>query len=252
MNKIISWVVRIAVIIGMVFTMSLTLSSTISMQVSTKGLVKEAINKTASNYGVGGLAKNSWSILNALGIEDQIFDQLPKKLQVKTSYLDLYDLTSSYQKEGKISASQLNMPNTTDSQKTVSDLVTKYINTALEQNQDDINQAISYYKMIFYVIIALYLIGMILVLFGKRFGIYPFLLASLGGYALIAFVTGQLQTQLQSEIYQGITVTMANGFNTSIVIAIIITIVWFWAATLKKHAQNKKSKKTYAGKHAAN
>ena len=257
MRKIISWIVRIVVIIGMIFTMSLTLSSTISMQVSTRGIVKEAINKTANEYGVGNVVKSSWGILNTLGIEDQIFDQLPKNLKIKTSYIDLYDLTNDYQKNGKISGSQLGMPYKTDQQKTISDLVTKYINNALEQNKTDINQGISYYKMIFYAIVGFYLLGMIFVLFGKKFGAVPFLLASLGGYALIAFTTSELQTELQSNIYKGITVTMANGFNTSAVVAIIIAIIWYWIAALEKRKKKKQKKQAavkaqYEGKHAAN
>lgn len=249
---------RIAVIIGMFFTMSLTLSSTISMQVSTKGIVEEAINKTANEYGLGNVVKSSWGILNTLGIEDQIFDQLPKKLKINTSYLNLYNLTNDYQKNGEISASQLGMPYDTDQQKTISDLVTKYLNDALEQNKKEINQGISYYKMIFYTIVGLYLIAIILVLFGRRFGVIPFLLSSLGGYALISFTTTQLQTEVQAEIYKGITVTMANGFNTSVVLALIIAIIWYWITSIEKRnkkkqkRQKKQLKDQYEGKHAAN
>ncbi|QNQ80569.1 hypothetical protein [Lactobacillus sp. PV034] len=254
MRKIVSWVVRLVISIGMVITMSLTLSSNISMQVSTKGIVKEAINKTANQYGVGNVVKSSWGILNALGLEDQIFDQLPKNLKVTSSYLDLYNLAKAYQDKGEVSGSQLGLPYQTDQQKTISDLVTKYVNNALEQNKSEINQGINYYQMIFYAIIGLYLLGIILVLFGKRFGVYPYLLAALGGYAIIAFVTSQVQTQLQTEIYQGITVTMANSFNNSIVLAIIIGIIWFWWATIEKRRKRKQrisNKNDYQGKHAA-
>ena len=254
MRKIISWILRIAVIIGMLVTMSMTLSSNISMQVSTRGIVKEAINKTANQYGVGNVVKSSWGILNTLGIEDQIFDQLPKTLKIKTSYLDLYDLTSDYQKKGEISGTQLGLPYKTDQQKTISDLVTKYVNNALDQNKADVNQGISYYRLLFYAIVGLYILAMIFVLFGKKFGVFPFLLASLGGYALIAFATSQLQTELQSHIYKGITVTMANGFDTSAVLAVIIAIVWFWIAALENRRKKKQKvarKNDYAGKHVA-
>lgn len=253
MRKIISWILRIAVIIGMLVTMSMTLSSSISMQVSTRGIVKEAINKTANQYGVGNVVKSSWGILNTLGIEDEIFDQLPKNLKIKTSYLDLYDLTSDYQKKGEISDTQLGLPYKTDQQKTISDLVTKYVNNALDQNKTDVNQSISYYRLLFYVIVGLYILGMIFVLFGKKVGVFPFLLASLGGYALIAFATSQLQTELQNQIYKGITVTMANSFNTSIVLAIIIAIVWVWIVALERRGKKPKvsHKNDYTGKHAA-
>ncbi|WP_297819949.1 hypothetical protein [uncultured Lactobacillus sp.] len=244
LSKLFSWILRMILIICIAITMGTTLTSAVSLKVNTPNLVKHVINKTAQESGNSDV-QNGLAIVQALGVEDALISKLPKNIKLQTSIYNFYQFTDSYQKEGKLTAQNLNLPNKTDQQKTVNDLVLKFANSKLDENKSEINQGISYYKMFFYGVLILYLLAIVLVLFNKRIAFIPLLLASVGSYAVVGYAAGQLNTSLQNAIYSGIRIHLDSGFSMSVVLAIIISVIWFAIAGLGKDHMLKK------GKHAA-
>ncbi|CCI80946.1 hypothetical protein [Lactobacillus hominis] len=244
LSKLFSWILRMILIICIFITMGTTLSSAVTLKVNAPNLVKHVINKTVQESNNSNV-QNGLALVQALGVEDALLEKLPKNIKLQTSMYHFYQFTDSYQKEGKLTAENLKLPNKNDQQKTVNDLVLKFANSKLDENKNEIAQGISYYKIFFYGVLVLYLLAILFVLLNKRIAFIPLLLASIGSYATIGYLASQLNTSLQTTIYSGIRISLDSGFSMSIILSIIISVIWFATAGLGKDHMLKK------GKHAA-
>lgn len=246
LSKLFSWILRMILIISVFITMGATLGSTATVQVNTAGLVRHTINRVAKESGNADV-QNGIALFQALGVEDSFVENLPKKLSGKTSMMNFHNFANSYLDTGKLTVSNLHLSNKTDQEKTVNDLVLNFANDQLKDYKADINQALNYYNIFYYIVIALYVIAMLLIIFNRRIAFVPLLIASGGSYAIIGYGANALGQMLQSQVYSGIHVTLDNGFAMSLILAIIISVIWFAIAGLGKNHMLKK--KTYTGKH---
>lgn len=79
---------------------------------STAGLVKSSINKVVDQANNSDLQMGV-SFLQESGIEDTLLSQLPKNIELKTSYQGLNQLSTNYLANGKLVASDLKLNNDT-------------------------------------------------------------------------------------------------------------------------------------------
>ncbi len=248
LSKLFSWILRMIVIFCTLITMGLTLTAPITMKVSTPGLVKSVVNKAVKESDNQDV-QNGLQLFQALGVEDVILSSLPKQLKIETSYYNFYKFSNEYQKEGKLTAKQVGLSNKTDQEKIINDLVLKFANNKLDEEKETINQGISYFKILFFAIVILYFLAIALIIFNKRIAFIPLLLGSVGAYAVSGFGASQLQSELQSTIYSGFKISLGSGFSLSVILAIILSIIWFAIAGLGKTHMLKKKPVEYQGKH---
>lgn len=121
--KLIKWIWRL-VVIGLIFiSLSLTLTSPVELKVdSTAGLVKSSINKVVDQANNSDLQMGV-SFLQESGIEDTLLSQLPKNIELKTSYQGLNQLSTNYLANGKLVASDLKLNNDTQQEQVFNQLI---------------------------------------------------------------------------------------------------------------------------------
>ncbi|MBD5430095.1 hypothetical protein [Lactobacillus sp.] len=251
LRKLNSWVIKVIAVVGVLIAGLLTINGTVTMSSSTSGLVNSVLNKAAAQSGNSNV-ETGVQLFQALGLDNAVLNQLPKKIEIKTSLSSFNDTTKSFQQTGQIETSDLGLKNNTDQEKTINDLLIKLINNQLAQNKKQISQYAQYYRMAYYAILLLYIVTIILILTNSRGAIIPLLIASVGSYELLQSGSIQAMDILHQSIYSGIKITLGGEFITSITIAIIISILWLFLAKIGKKKKTKiqpSSKKKY--KHAA-
>lgn len=251
LRRINGWIIKIIAIMGVILAALFTINGSIEMSSSTSGLVKSALNKAATQSGNSNV-QTGVQLFQALGLDDAVLNQLPKKIEIETSLSNFNATTKSYQQTGKITANDLGLKSNTDQEKTVNDLLINLINDQLNQNQAQIDQLVQYYHLGYYIILFIYLVAILLILVNSRLAVIPLLLASVGSYELLQYASEQAMDVLHQAIYSGITVSLGTEFTTSVTIAIIIAVAWLFLAKVgkkKKSQPTSSSPKTY--KHAA-
>ncbi|MBP2057765.1 hypothetical protein J2Z60_000937 [Lactobacillus colini] len=250
-KKLNTWIIKIIIIIGVIIATFFTVHSSITMSSSTSGLVNSALNKAAAQSGNSNV-RTGVQLFQALGLDNAILNQLPKKIEIKTSLSKFNATTSSFQQNGQIGINDLGLKNDTDQEKIINDFLIKIANDQLDKYENQINKYAQYYRLLYYVILLLYIIATLMILFGIRSAIIPILIASVGSYELMQLGSMQLTSVLHKLIYSGIKIDLDSGFLISITISIIVSIFWLFGAKIgkKKKSSVKLTRKKY--KHAAN
>ncbi|QNQ82421.1 hypothetical protein FP435_02930 [Lactobacillus sp. PV037] len=250
LRKLNGLIIKVIAIIGIIISALFTLNGSITMTSSTSGLINSGLNKAASNSGNEGV-QTGVQLFQSLGLESLIANQLPKKITLKTSLTKFKQTAQSIQTNHSVTANDFDLKNSTDQEKILNDVLVKLANNEIQENKETFNQIAQYYQLGYYIILFLYLIAIIMVLFGNRGAIIPLLIASVGSYEILKYGSTQAMESLQQTLYSGIKINLGGEFMTSVTIAIIISIGWLFLAKVgsKKKVSSKPAQPHY--KHQA-
>ena len=211
--------------VGLIYiSLSLTLTSPVELKVdSTAGLVKSSINKVVDQANNSDLQMGV-SFLQDSGIEDTLLSQLPKNIELKTSYQGLNQLSTNYLANDKLTDVDLNLKNDTQQEQVFNQVVLQLVNEQLRQNSDSVKQAAEIYHLIYFLLIGLYILAMALALFGKKVALIPLLIAAIGSYGVLSYAAQIATSSLHESVYSGINVSLSSGLTQALITAIIAAV----------------------------
>ncbi len=212
-------------VVGLIYiSLSLTLTSPVELKVdSTAALVKSSINKVVDQANNSDLQMGV-SFLQDSGIEDTLLSQLPKNIELKTSYQGLNQLSTNYLANDKLTAADLNLKNDTQQEQVFNQVVLQLVNEQLRQNSDSVKQAAEIYHLIYFLLIGLYILAMALALFGKKVALIPLLIAAIGSYGVLSYAAQIATSSLHESVYSGINVSLSSGLTQALITAIIAAV----------------------------
>lgn len=222
--KFVKWILRL-VVVGLIYiSLSLTLTSPVELKVdSTAGLVKSSINKVVDQANNSDLQMGV-SFLQDSGIEDTLLSQLPKNIELKTSYQGLNQLSTNYLANDKLTDVDLNLKNDTQQEQVFNQVILQLVNEQLRQNSDSVKQAAEIYHLIYFLLIGLYILAMALALFGKKVALIPLLIAAIGSYGVLSYAAQIATSSLHESVYSGINVSLSSGLTQALITAIIAAV----------------------------
>lgn len=222
--KFVKWIWRL-VVVGLIYiSLSLTLTSPVELKVdSTAGLVKSSINKVVDQANNSDLQMGV-SFLQDSGIEDTLLSQLPKNIELKTSYQGLNQLSTNYLDNDKLTDADLNLKNDTQQEQVFNQVILQLVNEQLRQNSDSVKQATEIYHLIYFLLIGLYILAMALALFGKKVALIPLLIAAIGSYGVLSYAAQIATSSLHESVYSGINVSLSSGLTQALITAIIAAV----------------------------
>lgn len=222
--KFVKWIWRL-VVVGLIYiSLSLTLTSPVELKVdSTAGLVKSSINKVVDQANNSDLQMGV-SFLQDSGIEDALLSQLPKNIELKTSYQGLNQLSTNYLANDKLTDADLNLKNDTQQEQVFNQVILQLVNEQLRQNSDSVKQAAEIYHLIYFLLIGLYILAMALALFGKKVALIPLLIAAIGSYGVLSYAAQIATSSLHESVYSGINVSLSSGLTQALITAIIAAV----------------------------
>ena len=222
--KFVKWIWRL-VVVGLIYiSLSLTLTSPVELKVdSTAGLVKSSINKVVDQANNSDLQMGV-SFLQDSGIEDTLLSQLPKDIELKTSYQGLNQLSTNYLANDKLTDVDLNLKNDTQQEQVFNQVILQLVNEQLRQNSDSVKQAAEIYHLIYFLLIGLYILAMALALFGKKVALIPLLIAAIGSYGVLSYAAQIATSSLHESVYSGINVSLSSGLTQALITAIIAAV----------------------------
>lgn len=222
--KFVKWIWRL-VVGGLIYiSLSLTLTSPVELKVdSTAGLVKSSINKVVDQANNSDLQMGV-SFLQDSGIEDTLLSQLPKDIELKTSYQGLNQLSTNYLANDKLTDADLNLKNDTQQEQVFNQVILQLVNEQLRQNSDSVKQAAEIYHLIYFLLIGLYILAMALALFGKKVALIPLLIAAIGSYGVLSYAAQIATSSLHESVYSGINVSLSSGLTQALITAIIAAV----------------------------
>ena len=222
--KFVKWIWRL-VVVGLIYiSLSLTLTSPVELKVdSTAGLVKSSINKVVDQANNSDLQMGV-SFLQDSGIEDTLLSQLPKNIELKTSYQGLNQLSTNYLANDKLTDADLNLKNDTQQEQVFNQVILQLVNEQLRQNSDSVKQAAEIYHLIYFLLIGLYILAMSLDLFGKKVALIPLLIAAIGSYGVLSYAAQIATSSLHESVYSGINVSLSSGLTQALITAIIAAV----------------------------
>lgn len=222
--KFVKWIWRL-VVVGLIYiSLSLTLTSPVELKVdSTAGLVKSSINKVVDQANNSDLQMGV-SFLQDSGIEDTLLSQLPKNIELKTSYQALNQLSTNYLANDKLTDVDLNLKNDTQQEQVFNQVILQLVNEQLRQNSDSVKQAAEIYHLIYFLLIGLYILAMALALFGKKVALIPLLIAAIGSYGVLSYAAQIATSSLHESVYSGINVSLSSGLTQALITAIIAAV----------------------------
>ena len=222
--KFVKWIWRL-VVVGLIYiSLSLTLTSPVELKVdSTAGLVKSSINKVVDQANNSDLQMGV-SFLQDSGIEDTLLSQLPKDIELKTSYQGLNQLSTNYLANDKLTDADLNLKNDTQQEQVFNQVILQLVNEQLRQNSDSVKQAAEIYHLIYFLFIGLYILAMALALLGKKVALIPLLIAAIGSYGVLSYAAQIATSSLHESVYSGINVSLSSGLTQALITAIIAAV----------------------------
>lgn len=222
--KFVKWIWRL-VVVGLIYiSLSLTLTSPVELKVdSTAGLVKSSINKVVDQANNSDLQMGV-SFLQDSGIEDTLLSQLPKDIELKTSYQGLNQLSTNYLANDKLTDADLNLKNDTQQEQVFNQVILQLVNEQLRQNSDSVKQAAEIYHLIYFLLIGLYILAMALALLGKKVALIPLLIAAIGSYGVLSYAAQIATSSLHESVYSGINVSLSSGLTQALITAIIAAV----------------------------
>ena len=222
--KFVKWIWRL-VVVGLIYiSLSLTLTSPVELKVdSTAGLVKSSIDKVVDQANNSDLQMGV-SFLQDSGIEDTLLSQLPKNIELKTSYQGLDQLSTNYLANDKLTDADLNLKNDTQQEQVFNQVILQLVNEQLRQNSDSVKQAAEIYHLIYFLLIGLYILAMALALFGKKVALIPLLIAAIGSYGVLSYAAQIATSSLHESVYSGINVSLSSGLTQALITAIIAAV----------------------------
>ncbi|MCT6891248.1 MAG: hypothetical protein M3Z87_16570, partial [Lactobacillus sp.] len=123
-------------------------------------------------------------------------------------------------------AKSLSFPENNDVQKAVSKLLLNKINDGLKENQDQVNQSITIFHYCFFATILIFILSALLILFGKYWAAIILLIGSVGSFGVLQFIANQLVQWLESNVAQGISLTVSPILWGGLAVGVITALIW--------------------------
>lgn len=196
-------------------------------------MAKAVIKKDVDKSGDANL-KGSLQLAKDFGVEGKILNQLPRKYRRDLSYADLYNLSVSYQENGQLTAKNLQLPEKNEVQKAVNYLILERVNKGLSRNSKQINNSINIFHYFLFGAIVIFALAALLVLFGKYWASIALLLATVGSFGALQYYLNQFVQYMQSELGQGISLTISSMLWLGLAIGVIAAIAWPFGLKLTK------------------
>lgn len=219
-------ILRIVSCVLVVISACLMLTSNVRLQINdthamTKQIVRKVVNDS-DNMELG-LATN---FLQQTGLGDELLKSFPKKYSLNLSYIDLYRLSNKYQDKGKLTTKDLNLHSNNQLGAIVNQYIVKEINNQLKEDSTRVYHAISIYQYSIFIVILLYVLTVILMLFGKVWAFIPLLVSTISSFGILWYFTNEATGVLQKQIYHGISVNMEQGIWFGLILGVGVAIVW--------------------------
>ena len=125
-----------------------------------------------------------------------------------------------------MTAKSLSFPENNDVQKAVSKLLLNKINDGLKENQNQVNQSITIFHYCFFAAILIFILSALLILFGKYWAAIILLIASVGSFGALQFLANQLVQWLESNVAQGISLTVSPVLWAGLAVGVITALIW--------------------------
>lgn len=188
-------------------------------------MARAVIKKDVDKSGDANL-KGSLQLAKDFGVEGKILKQLPAKYQRDLSYVDLYNLSVSYQENGQLTAKNLQLPEKNEVQKAVNYIILERVNKGLSRNSKQVNDSINIFHYFLFGAILIFVLAALLVLFGKYWASIVLLIAAVGSFGALQYYLNQFVQYMQSELGQGISLTTSSMLWLGLAISIVVAIVW--------------------------
>lgn len=188
-------------------------------------MARAVIKKDVDKSGDANL-KGSLQLAKDFGVEGKILKQLPAKYQRDLSYVDLYNLSVSYQENGQLTAKNLQLPEKNEVQKAVNYIILERVNKGLSRNSKQVNDSINIFHYFLFGAILIFVLAALLVLFGKYWASIALLIAAVGSFGALQYYLNQFVQYMQSELGQGISLTTSSMLWLGLAISIVVAIVW--------------------------
>lgn len=219
-------ILRLVSSVLVILSAYLMLTSYVRLQINdTHAMAKHIVRQVVddSDNMQLGLASN---FLQQSGLEDELLKSFPKKYNLDLSYIDLYRLSNKYQEKGKIIAKDLNLSSNNQLGEIVNQYMVKEINKQLKEDSEQVYHIISIYRYSIFIVILIYILTVVLMIFGKFLAFLPLLLATISSFGVLWYFTNEATNVLQSQIYQGILVNMEQGIWLGLIIGLAVAIIW--------------------------
>ena len=222
------WMIILRVISVVLVTLSayLMLTSCVQLKINnthsmTKHIVHEVVQD--SNNTELGLATN---FLEASGLEDELLKSFPKKYHLDLSYADLYKLSTKYDETGELTTKDFNLSSNNRLGQIVNQYIVKEINRQLKEDSKEVYHIITIYRYSIFVIVLIYILVILLMIFGKYWASIPLSIATIGSFGILWYFTEEATNALQEQVYHGIFVNMSQGIWVGLIIGIMVALIW--------------------------
>lgn len=237
MKKIANIVLRLVMIACTALSFFLLLTSNVSLKINdTQAMGKEVINRVVQESDNSNL-KIGIKILEASGIEQNLLNQLPKKYQIDMSYADLYRLCEKYNEKGKLSTTDLGLTSKTKLEEIINAYLIKQINHKLDEKSEEVSHVITIYEYSIFGVSLLFLLAIILIIFGRTWATVPLAIASLGSFAALLIFSNEAMVDLQSRVYSGIIVTLSSNIWLGLIIGLVTAVIWPFLLKMMKRTK---------------
>ncbi|WP_297951432.1 hypothetical protein [uncultured Lactobacillus sp.] len=238
MKSIIKIILRLVMVGLTTLSFWLLMTSDVSLKINnTQAMGKEVINRVVADSDNPSL-KTGVKLLEASGLEQTLLEQLPPKYRIDLSYADLYKLCEKYNDQGRLTTKDLNLTSKTKLEEIINEYLVKQINHKLKEDSEDVNHIVTIYEYSILVVALLFLLAVILILFGRPSASIPLFLATLASFIALWIVSNETMIALQSRVYSGIMVTLSQEIWFGLTIGIIAAVVWPFLNRLTKRKKN--------------
>ncbi|EFG55318.1 hypothetical protein LA664_04570 [Lactobacillus amylolyticus] len=223
-----SRIIRLVAILlaGLSLYFLLLSSATIKID-NTHEMARTVINRSFSKSEDAEI-KSGVEIVKESGLEDLLISGLPKHVNLKFSYADVYHLTSVYDDKGKVSTGDLGLKAKNRLEDVINRFIVEAINAKLREESRQVHHLISIYRYSIFVIILLYILSTVLMWLKRYTASIPLLLGSIISFGALWYFCNEANNELQSTVYKGISIQLEAGIWTGLIIGIVLAIAWLF------------------------
>lgn len=217
---------RLIFVVLTIVSLFLLLESPISLKVdNTQKMARTVLNQVCKKGRPSNLQAAA-KMVKGSSLEKVLLSALPKRFTVQASYADVYSLSRTYRRQGKLSVTDLGLTQKNSLEAVLNQALVNEINYKLREEAGQVSNVISIYQYSVILIIMLYLLAAILFILGRLWAIVPLLLGSGGSFTALWYLCRAFNDALQAKVYHGITFSLAMGIWLGLIIALLLSIAW--------------------------
>lgn len=182
----------------------------------------------------------------AAGLKDELVKQVPDTLKVSGSYISLYRFVSKYKNRQEVQAKDLQLHPQNRVQQFLAYLILYLINTEFQVHHDNIEQIFVIYQLSVWMVVILYLLGVVLIGFRRRLAWLPILLGGGAAFGSQIFMTQYLTKLAQQEVYSKIFFSYSWQSVAGFILAVLLSVymaVRDWQVTQEKQRRKLQNSK---------